>query len=73
MRIDSEYLEKTLEQFELDYNMKEGVFVTPKIHVSPLRRIDGARFHEKQDSFFKAAICAGKPRNGGASSPIFIV
>lgn len=60
MRIDSEYLDKTLEQFELDYNRKEGVWVTPKIHVSPLKRIEGARFHEKQDPFFKAAIFMGK-------------
>lgn len=60
MRIDSEYLEKTLEQFELDYNTKEGDWVTQKIHLSPLKRIEGARFHEKQDLFFKAAIFMGK-------------
>lgn len=60
MRIDSEYMEKTLEQFELDYNMKEGVWVTPKIHVSPEKRLEGARVNEKGDSFFSAAILMGK-------------
>ena len=60
MRIDSEYMEKTLSQFALDYNVAEGEWITPKIHLSPVKILDGARLHIKHDSFFKAAIIMGK-------------
>ena len=32
MRIDSEYMEKTLRQFALDYNVDGGEWITDKIH-----------------------------------------
>ena len=60
MRIDSEYMEKTLRQFALDYNVDEGEWITDKIHLSPVRVLEGARIHVKHDTFFKAAIIMGK-------------
>ena len=60
MRIDKEYLEKTLKQFELDYNTAQGEWITEKIHLSPVNKLDGARIHIKHDLFFKAAIIMGK-------------
>lgn len=60
MRIDQEYMEKTIEQFELDYNVKEGIWVTPKICLSPSKKLEGARMNEKGDLFFNAAIFMGK-------------
>ena len=60
MRIDSEYMEKTLRQFVLDYNVDEGDWITDKIHLSPVRVLEGARIHVKHDTFFKAAIIMGK-------------
>ena len=60
MRIDSEYMEKTLRQFALDYNVDGGEWITDKIHLSPVRVLEGARIHVKHDTFFKAAIIMGK-------------
>lgn len=60
MRIDSEYMEKTLRQFALDYNVDDGKWITDKIHLSPVRVLEGARLHVKHDTFFKAAIIMGK-------------
>ena len=60
MRIEKEYMEKTLAQFALDYNVQEGEWVTEKIHLSPVRVIEGARLHKKHDTFFKASILMGK-------------
>ena len=60
MRIDSEYMEKTLRQFALDYNLKGGSWITEKIHLSPVMIREGARLHKKHDTFFKAAIIMGK-------------
>ena len=60
MRIDSEYMEKTLRQFVLDYNVDEGDWITDKIHLSPVNVLEGARLHVKHDTFFKAAIIMGK-------------
>ena len=60
MRIDREYIERTLEQFELDYNMKDGEWITDKIHLSPIKILEGARCHIKHDAFFKTAIFMGK-------------
>lgn len=60
MRIDSEYMEKTLRQFALDYNVDDGKWITDKIHLSPVRLLEGARLHVKHDTFFKAAIIMGK-------------
>lgn len=60
MRIDSEYMEKTLRQFALDYNVDDGKWITDKIHLSPVKLLDGARLHVKHDTFFKAAIIMGK-------------
>lgn len=60
MRIDSEYMEKTLCQFALDYNVDGGEWITEKIHLSPIKRCEGARLHIKHDIFFKAAIIMGK-------------
>ena len=60
MRIDSEYMEKTLCQFALDYNVDGGEWITDKIHLSPVNVLEGARLHVKHDTFFKAAIIMGK-------------
>ena len=60
MRIDSEYMEKTLRQFALDYNVDGGEWITEKIHLSPVNVLEGARLHVKHDTFFKAAIIMGK-------------
>lgn len=60
MRIDCEYMEKTLRQFALDYNVDDGEWITDKIHLSPIKVLDGARLHIKHDTFFKAAIIMGK-------------
>ena len=60
MRIDSEYMEKTLLQFALDYNVQGGEWITDKIHLSPVDVLEGARLHVKHDTFFKAAIVMGK-------------
>lgn len=60
MRIDSEYMEKTLSQFSLDYNVKGGEWITDNIHLSPMEVLEGARIHKKHDPFFKAAIIMGK-------------
>lgn len=60
MRIDNEYMEKTLRQFELDYNVAAGEWITEKIHLSPVGIHKGARLHKKHDPFFKAAIIMGK-------------
>ncbi len=60
MRIDSEYIEKTLRQFALDYHVDGGEWITEKIHLSPVKIQDGARLHVKHDPFFKAAIIMGK-------------
>ena len=60
MRIDSEYMEKTLRQFALDYNVDEGEWITDKMHLSPVKVLEGARLHVKHDTFFKAAIIMGK-------------
>ena len=60
MRIDREYIEDTLRQFALDYNTAEGEWVTDRIHLSPVKIRDGARIHEKTDSFFRAGILLGK-------------
>ena len=60
MRIDHEYMEKTLRQFALDYNVDDGEWITDKIHLSPTKVLDGARLHIKHDTFFKAAIIMGK-------------
>ncbi len=60
MRIDSEYMDKTLRQFALDYNTQDGEWITERIHLSPVKIQDGARLHVKQDTFFKAAIIMGK-------------
>ena len=58
MRIDSEYMEKTLRQFALDYNVDDGEWITDKIHLSPIKVLDGARLHIKHDTFFKApTVC----------------
>lgn len=60
MRIDDEYMEKTLRQFGLDYNVEEGQWITEKIHLSPVKKQEGARLHIKHDTFFKAAIIMGR-------------
>lgn len=60
MRIDKEYMEKTLCQFALDYNVDGGEWITDKIHLSPVKILDGARVHMKHDPFFKAAVIMGK-------------
>lgn len=60
MRIDREYMEKTLRQFTLDYNVDGGEWITDKIHLSPVNVLEGARLHVKHDTFFKAAIIMGK-------------
>lgn len=60
MRIDSEYMEKTLCQFALDYNVESGQWITQKIHLSPVKVLEGARLHRKHDTFFKASIIMGK-------------
>lgn len=60
MRIENEYMEKTLCQFALDYNVEGGEWITEKVHVSPVKIADGARLHIKHDTFFKAAIIMGK-------------
>lgn len=60
MRIDSECMEKTLRQYDLDYNMQEGEWITDKIHLSPVRLLEGARIHEKTDNFLKVGILLGK-------------
>lgn len=60
MSISKECLQKTLCQFERDYNVKNGEWITPKIHLSPVERVAGARFHKKHDTFFKTAIFMGK-------------
>lgn len=60
MRIDSNSLEKTLQQFELDYNIQEGEWITEKIHLSPVKELEGARSHEKTDSFLTVGILLGK-------------
>ena len=60
MRIDSEYMEKTLCQFALDYNVNGGEWITDRIHLSPVKVLDGARLHAKHDTFFKASIIMGK-------------
>lgn len=60
MRIDSEYMEKTLRQFALDYNVNGGEWITDKIHLSTVNILEGARSHVKHDTFFKAAIIMGK-------------
>ena len=60
MRIDREYMEKTLSQFELDYNVGAGEWITDKIHLSPVKIHEGARLHVKHDIFFKASIFMGK-------------
>lgn len=60
MRIDREYIDGTLRQFALDYNMAEGEWITEKIHLSPVKHLDGARINEKGDLFFKVGILLGK-------------
>lgn len=60
MRIDREYMDNTLRQFSLDYNVEGGRWITEKIHLSPVNVLEGARFHIKHDTFFKAAIIMGK-------------
>ena len=60
MRIDSEYMEKTLRQFALDYNVDGGEWISDKIHLSPVKVLEGARLHIRHDIFFKAAIIMGK-------------
>ena len=60
MRIDSEYMEKTLRQFALDYNVDGGEWISDKIHLSPVNVLKGARLHVKHDTFFKTAIIMGK-------------
>lgn len=60
MRIDREFMEGAKKQFALDYNTAEGEWVTEKVHLSPVRSVDGARVHEKEDAFFKAGILMGK-------------
>lgn len=60
MRIDREYIDGTLRQFALDYHMAEGEWVTDKIHLSPVKHLDGARINEKGDLFFKVGILLGK-------------
>ena len=60
MRIDSEYMKKTLLQFALDYNAEGGEWITDKIHLSPVNVLEGSRIHVKHDTFFKAAIIMGK-------------
>lgn len=60
MRIEREYIEKTLLQYELDYNMQAGEWITDKIHLSPVSVLEGARLHVKHDTFFKASIFMGK-------------
>ena len=53
-------MEKTLCQFALDYNVDGGEWITDKIHLSPVKILDGARVHMKHDPFFKAAVIMGK-------------
>ena len=60
MRIEREYMEKTMQQFALDYHMEGGRWITDKIHLSPVKLSEGARLHVKHDPFFKAAIFMGK-------------
>lgn len=60
MSINKECLRKTLRQFEKDYNLEQGEWITQKIHLSPVRIVEGARLHKKHDTFFKAAIFMGK-------------
>ncbi len=60
MRIDRVCMEKTLYQFELDYNMPEGEWITDKIHLSPVKILEGARICEKTDCFFSVGIFMGK-------------
>ena len=45
MRIDSEYLEKTIRQFALDYNAEGGEWITEKVHLSSVNILEGARLH----------------------------
>ena len=60
MRIEREYIEKTLQQFALDYNIKNGEWITEKIHLSSMEKLEGSRLHVKHDLFFKAAVFMGK-------------
>lgn len=60
MRIEREYIEKTLCQYALDYNMESGEWITDKIHLSPVNVLDGARLHIRHDTFFKVSILMGK-------------
>lgn len=60
MRIEQEYIEKTLKQYEKDYNIEAGQWITEKIHLSPVEILEGARLHIKHDTFFKASIFMGK-------------
>ena len=68
MRIDSEYMKKTLLQFALDYNAEGGEWITDKIHLSPVNVLEGSRIHVKHDTFFKAAIIMGKSLCDGRGS-----
>lgn len=60
MRIDRRCIQDTMKQYELDYNGMEGEWITEKIHLSPVKLLEGARLHEKTDCFFKAGIFMGK-------------
>ena len=60
MRIDQEYIEQTLKQYERDYNTEAGEWITDKIHLSPVEILKGARLHVKHDTFFKVSIFMGK-------------
>lgn len=60
MRIDTEYVNKMLCQYELDYNMKKGQWITPKVYLSEEDILQGARLHVKHDTFLKVAIFMGK-------------
>ena len=60
MRIHKEHLENTMKQFALDYHTEGGKWITNKIHLSPVKLMEGARIHVKHDLFFKAGIFMGK-------------
>ena len=60
MRIDSVYFENAMQQFTKDYYLEGGQWITEKIHLSPVKKLQGARIHVKHDWFFKAAVVMGK-------------
>lgn len=60
MRIDTRCLEETKKQFALDYNAEAGKWITDRVCLSPVKILEGARIHEKQDRFFHVGILLGK-------------